>query len=191
MKRLLLATALFTLASGALAQFKWRDAAGGVHYGDNPPRDALDVQRLGLGGGAGDDPLRGLPFELRRTASTYPVVLYTSPQCAPCGAARELLRSRGIPFSERVVASREDFDQFQRLGHGSAVPVLTVGTQVLRMFQPEDWNRLLDAAGYPRTSQLPRNWRAPEPRPLVPKPDAATTASAQDAEPAPAVRSTR
>jgi glutaredoxin len=190
MKRLLLVAALLASTSGALAQFKWKDAAGGVHYGDNPPRDALELQRLGHSAPSGDDPLRGLPFELRRTASTYPVVLYTSEPCAPCAAARELLRARGVPYTERTISSREDLDQFQRLGHGSAVPVLTVGSQVQRMFQPQDWNRLLDAAGYPRSSQLPRNWRAPPPQPLVPKAAAPAAAGPDATEPAADARPT-
>ena len=37
----------------------------------------------------------------------FPVTLYTSTNCAPCGAGRTLLASRGIPFSERTVATND------------------------------------------------------------------------------------
>jgi hypothetical protein len=35
------------------------------------------------------------------------------------------------------------------------VPVLKLGTQVLRGFEEAPWNQALDAAGYPRTGILP------------------------------------
>ena len=61
-----------------------------------------------------------------------------------------------------------------------------------------EWSQYLDAAGYPRTSQLPASFRNPEPRPLVaatqPVPRAAPEAArapqraeaAPPSEPAPA-----
>jgi glutaredoxin len=180
-KHALTGALLLGFAGAASAQFKWTDEAGRVNYGDYPPREARNVERIDQRVPDSDDPLRTAPFELRRAASNFPVVLYSGAQCAPCDAARDLLRARGIPFSERTIASREDYDQFQRLGYGSLVPVLTVGRQAQRQFQPDDWNRLLDAAGYPRTSQLPREWSPPAPQPLVARAVLPADASAGEA----------
>jgi glutaredoxin len=190
MLRTWIAALLLAQAMAAAAQYKWTDANGRVNYGDNPPRNAQNIERIDRRPAAADDPLQGLPFELRRAASTYPVTLYTGKDCSPCDAARNLLLARGVPYSERTVTSREDIDQFQRLGYGSAVPVVVIGTLTQRQFQPDEWHKLLDAAGYPRTSQLPPGWKLPPPEPLVAPPPPQPAAEAEAAE-APPVTSTR
>lgn len=161
------AALLAAAASAALAQFKWLDADGRVSYGDSPPRDARSVQRVGETVAPDTDPLRALPFELRRAAENFPVGLFTARDCAPCDAARSLLRGRGVPYTERIIASQEDAAQFKKLGFGEAVPVIQVGRQTMRAFEATELNLLLDNAGYPRTSQLPRTWQPAAPRALV------------------------
>ncbi|HXF45490.1 MAG TPA: glutaredoxin family protein [Burkholderiaceae bacterium] len=166
----------------ACAQYKWIDADGRVAYGDNPPRDARNVQRVDARGASGEaDALAALPFELRRTARDFPVTLYTTRDCAPCEAARALLAARGIPYAERTVTTPHDLEALEKLGHGKRLPVLTVGRQVQREFEAGAWNALLDAAGYPRASQLPRTWQQPAPQPLAPRsePAAAGETAAQ------------
>jgi hypothetical protein len=184
----LVAALLF--AAPVAAQFKWTDADGRVVYGDSPPRDARNIERLGLRGPAARDPLLDLPFELRRTVESFPVVLYSARDCTPCAAARRLLLGRGVPFTERLIASPEDFEQFKRLGFGTEVPVITVGRRTQRAFEPNELNALLDEAGYPRESRLPRNWQPAEARPLVEPAPAAAAATTDDAE-APAPRRPR
>jgi glutaredoxin len=165
---------LCVLAAGGLApaaaQYKWSDAEGRTVYGDSPPRDARNVQRLDARSASGEaDALAALPFESRRAAQQFPVILYTTANCPPCDAARELLRARGIPYGERTIASKEDSDQFEKLDLGSRLPVLTVGRQAQREFETKAWHAALDAAGYPRSAQLPRNWPV-APVPLAPRP---------------------
>lgn len=156
------------LAAPALAQYKWTAPDGSTAYGDRPPVGARDVQKLGSGAAPGaNDPLQGLPFELRRAAQSFPVRLYTTPGCAPCDAGREALRARGVPFEERTVVSRADLEALLRLGHGGDLPLLTVGRQAQRGFEPRAWMSVLDAAGYPAASQLPRNWQPATPRPIT------------------------
>ena len=67
----------------------------------------------------------GLPYELRQVVQRYPVTLYTSDECGPCGAGRSLLVTRGVPFEERTVKTNEDVDALQRLS-GQDVPAAAV-----------------------------------------------------------------
>jgi glutaredoxin len=162
---------LCVFALPVAAQYRWTDADGRVGYGDSPPREARNVERIDLrGDDGGGGLLRGLPYELRRVAERHPVVLYTTAPCAPCESARDLLRARGIPYVERTVTTNEDVEQLQRIAGTSRLPVLAVGRQLERSFEPGAWNALLDLAGYPRTSLLTRGWQGPAPTPLAPPP---------------------
>lgn len=161
---------LCAVALPAAAQYKWTDADGRVGYGDSPPREARNIQRIDLrSDDGGNELLRGLPYALRRVAEQHPVVLYTTAPCAPCDAGRELLRARGVPFVERTVNSNDDIDELQRIAGTNRLPVLAVGRQFERSFETGAWNALLDLAGYPRSSLLTRSWQPPAPRPLVPQ----------------------
>lgn len=153
----------------ALAQFKWIDARGQVNYGDNPPSDARSVERVNAPADPAD-PQSGLPFEVRRAAQNFPVTLYTTEACTSCQQARDVLRSRGVPFAERTIASTEDLEEARKIGVGSTVPVLAVGRQMLREPDFGLWNRTLDDAGYPRNASLPRSYQNPPARPVVDRP---------------------
>jgi glutaredoxin len=107
-----------------------------------------------------------LPFEVRQAATKYPVTLYTTTgACDPCNAGRQLLKQRGIPFTERQAVTGEDVDALERITGGRDAPTLTVGAQVLRGFATDPWTQTLDAAGYPRDSRLPSTY---QPRPVAP-----------------------
>jgi hypothetical protein len=45
--------------------------------------------------------------------------------------------------------------------------VLTIGAQRVKGFSDVEWGQDLDAAGYPKTSQLPATYRNPPASPLV------------------------
>ncbi|HEU0203822.1 MAG TPA: glutaredoxin family protein [Burkholderiaceae bacterium] len=167
MKVGVLALSLFFAVGAAQAQFKWTDANGKVYYGDNPPRDARNITRVGSAAADPADPFAGFPFELRRAVENFPVTLYTSSNCGPCDAGRSLLQARGVPFAEKTVSSEQDIEELQRLGLGKRVPVLVAGRQNVKEFETSAWHALLDSAGYPRTSRLPRTWTAPAAQPLV------------------------
>jgi glutaredoxin len=112
--------------------------------------------------------LESLPFELRQTASRYPVVFYTGPGCGPCSGGRALLSSRGVPYSEKTVTTNDDIEALKRLTNGAAsLPILTIGGQQLRGFSEVEWSQFLDAAGYPKTSQLPASYTPAPASPLV------------------------
>lgn len=154
-------------ASASQAQYKVTGPDGKVTYTDRPPisTDSKVTALNARGGGASEV---ALPLDLRRAVSRYPVTLFVANgACEPCDAARQLLRQRGIPFSERQVQNTEDSDALERLSGGRDAPTLSIGSQVLRGLAPEVWQSYLDAAGYPRESQLPANYQYAPAAPVV------------------------
>lgn len=168
--RALAAAGLALLACGAAqAQYKVVNPDGSVTYTDRPPvASNVRVTNLGRPGAPGLSAADvNLPPDLRTAVQRYPVVLYTSADCAPCDAGRRLLIQRGVPFSERRATSDEDVLALERIVGGRTVPALTVGAQPLRGLSETDWAAYLDAAGYPKENKLPRGWQPPEPQPVV------------------------
>jgi glutaredoxin len=169
--------ALVLVASGAMAQPIYRqvDKNGKVTFSDRAP--SASTEPAGQQGAAAPSSANtaGLPYELRQVAQRYPVTLYSGDECGPCGAARTLLTTRGIPFEERTVKSNADIEALQRLSNQNALPLLTIGSQQLKGFSDVEWSQYLDAAGYPKSNSLPAGYRNGPVRPLV----------AQQATPAP------
>ncbi len=130
-----------------------------------------------------------LPFELRQVVGKFPVTLYTSSSCAPCDSGRNLLLSRGVPFSEKTVATAQDADALQGLSGGTSLPFLTIGAQHVAGFSASEWTQYLNAAGYPERSKLPPSYRSPTAAPLtVPEKPAVPETPAPAAQaPAPVV----
>ncbi len=141
---------------------------GKVTFSDKPPTDArgTPAQSLAITRSAGTG-TAGLPVELRTATERFPVTIYTGADCGPCISARSFLVSRGVPFTERTVSSNDDIEALQRLSGGRSLPFATIGGQHIRGFSNSEWSQYLDAAGYPRTSQLPPSYRNPDPSPLV------------------------
>ena len=164
-------------------------ADGKITFSDKPPAAADNATATGAGGkpvGLGG---ASLPFELRQVASKYPVTLYTSSNCAPCGSGRALLSSRGIPFTEKTVTSPEDSEALQRISGESSLPFLTIGGQQLKGYADAEWTQFLDAAGYPKTSALPASYRNPSASPLVAVQKQAPAAKPEETPRAPATPS--
>ncbi len=115
----------------------------------------------------GSPNLNGLPFEVRQAAARYPVTLYTAPGCNSCGTGRSMLMNRGIPFSEKTVISNDDFEALKRISGNNGLPMLTIGAQQLKGYGESEWSQFLDAAGYPKTSQLPPSYLPAPASPLV------------------------
>jgi glutaredoxin len=168
-QRITLAVAL--LGAGVVsAQTVYRIVGpdGKVTFSDKPPASAEQgkVQATGVGAAA---VAAGsvLPTELRQATAKFPVTLYTAPDCGPCGSGRNILTTRGIPFNERTVTNAEDLASLQRISGQGSLPFLTIGTQKITGFSSEEWTQYLDAAGYPKSSQLPAGFRNAPAAPLV------------------------
>lgn len=155
-------------ASHAQTIYRIQGADGKVTFSDKPPTaEQGKITSTGIGSRADTSGGTALPYELRQVASKYPVVLYSTAKCAPCDTGRALLNGRGIPFNERTVSTQEDQDYLKRISGESSLPYLTIGGQKIKGLSDVEWNQYLDAAGYPKTSALPPNYKNPAPSPLV------------------------
>lgn len=141
---------------------------GKVTFTDRPPAEGqAAAPATVVGMAAGGSSTGTLPLELRNVVSRYPVTLYTSPECGPCGAARSYLTTRGVPYTERTVTTNDDIKALSNLAGEARLPFATIGGQHVSGFSDQEYGAYLDAAGYPKTSQLPSSWRNPAPAPLV------------------------
>ena len=182
---LLLCAALW--ATGSVAQYKWIDQDGKVNYGDRMPANptrVLPAPAIGARGSS-DGAQPALPVALQTAVARFPVLLFTTPggECIPCASARSHLSRRGVPFSEKTLATEADLAAFRQLGFKDpGVPALSVGRERLIGYEAQAWDRLLDASAYPKTSMLPAGYPRSAPEPLAaPRPAAGTLAG--DASP--------
>ena len=155
---------------------------GRVTFSDKPPVGNDNATATGRGGKALELPNGALPFELRQVSSRFPVTIYTTNNCAPCGSGRNLLIGRGVPFTERTVNTPEDTDALIRISGENTLPFLTIGGQKIKGFADTEWTQFLDAAGYPASSKLPGNFRNAPPAPLVAVQKPAEPVAAADSE---------
>ncbi|HJW23356.1 MAG TPA: DUF4124 domain-containing protein [Rhodocyclaceae bacterium] len=151
--RHLVVLAIALASASAWAQtYRWVDPATGktIISDTPPPATAKSVVRKDSELAVGSQ-----SFAVRRAAENYPVVLYTSADCAtPCRQARDLLNGRGVPFEEKMLQTPEDAAELKKLVGDVYVPVLKVGKQPVRGFQAESYDNLLDLAGYPSTAPI-------------------------------------
>jgi glutaredoxin len=170
LRKALAAGALLIAAASAQAQAVYRIVGpdGKITFSDKPPAaGTAKLSPASRDGKSADAGLQALPFELRQVVQRFPVTLYSAANCVPCGNGRNLLASRGIPFSERTVSSVEDNEALLRLSGESALPLLTIGGQQIKGFSDSEWNQFLTVAGYPASSALPASYRNPPVAPLV------------------------
>jgi glutaredoxin len=167
---LLAAGLLLIVSAGAVqAQTLYRNVGpdGRVTFSDVPP-PAGAATAAGVGSGAAPASAGvALPYDLQQVVNRYPVTLYTGDACGPCGSGRILLTARGIPFTERTVTTPEDAAALQRMSGDTSLPFITIGGQQIKGYADTEWTQFLDAAGYPKTSQLPPGYRASAPTPFV------------------------
>lgn len=179
--RVAIAFVLAVYAVAASAQlYRWSDEKGRVHITDTPPpASARGAQRLNV---PGNTVAAQAPYELERATEAFPVTLYTSPSCkAPCASARSALNKRGVPFKEVQVWDEASNAELKQVSRANEVPTLVVGRSVHVGFEQGAFDRLLDAARYPKAGAIPaRSQGAPEP------PEGYVAQSGRDgAEPAP------
>lgn len=167
--RTVIFAALLGAACAASAQmYRWTDDKGRVHLTDTPPpSSAKGVQtRSPSAGGNTAAEAAGQPYALQLATKNYPVTLYTAPDCRPCGPARKLLNSRGVPFREVSVVDERQAEELKKVAGGLSVPTISVGSSVQAGFEEGSYHSMLDIAGYPRTGILPaRNQTEPKPAP--------------------------
>jgi glutaredoxin len=167
--RCALAFLLVLVASSALAQaqlWRWTDERGRVHITDTPPPpNAKNVQAPTKSGREKDaEAAANEPYALQMARKDFPVTLYSTPGCEACGEARKLLNARGIPFQEVSVSDEKSLEQLKAAVGSTSVPAIIIGSTVQKGFEEATYQRLLDAAGYPKAGVLkPRNQAEPKP----------------------------
>lgn len=161
------------MAPAAWGAYKVVGPDGRVTYTDRPPAGEV-AQPVGK-------PQAGvstvaLPYELQQVVNRHPVTLYTTRECSVCETGRQLLRSRGVPYTEKTVDTPEDIRAFNAQESSNRLPTLRIGGKQIIGLQQTEWNTYLDAAGYPQQSKLPPGYTQPEATPLVPpKPASSAT----------------
>jgi glutaredoxin len=165
--KLIAIMAIITPASGQLyAQqvYKSIDKNGRVTYSETPPLPGSGDKLTGDSAAA-----PSLPYALQQVVSRYPVTLYTTADCGPCISARLMLTQRGVPFKELTVSTNEDIAAYKKLNADNNFPLITIAAQQLKGYEESEWTKYLDAAGYPKSSTLPRNYKNAEATSLTPK----------------------
>ena len=165
--KLVVSLAIITPAIGpsyAQQVYKSVDKNGRVTYSEVPPLPGSGDKLTGDSAAS-----VSLPYALQQVVSRYPVTLYTTADCGPCINARLMLTQRGVPFTERTVSSNEDLTAYKRLNSDNNFPLATIAAQQLKGYEESEWTKYLDAAGYPKSSNLPRNYRNAEPVSLTQK----------------------
>ena len=154
----------------AFAQYRWTDPSGQINYGDAPPAEAKNLSRVdGRPRVEGADPTGGIPFEVRKAMSAFPITLYTAQDCGPCESARAWLRRRGTPYQEVLVETDVDAEELKRRVGTTSVPVMMLGRTPHLGFKEGAWTVAVNAAGYPAQIVLPPTYRAEPPKPILPR----------------------
>jgi glutaredoxin len=183
LKAITLPLMLALLAAGAQAQTVYRIVGpdGKVTFSDRAPdTPSKNTQTVNTSVGGTESSAAGLPYELGKVATRFPVTIFTGQNCPPCDSGRQFLISRGIPFTERTINTNQDLQALKALGSDSSLPFAKIGGQNLSGFSESEWTQYLDAAGYPKTSQLPANYRRPAATPLTQPAKAAPATAASD-----------
>lgn len=119
--------------------YKWTDAQGRIHYSDAPPPAAKTTQ-IKLQTYTG-------PAQVSRTATADSgVTIYTTEWCGVCKRAKVYFQQNGVPYREWDVEKTEyGAIKFQQLG-GGGVPIITVGSQKMKGFEPTAFMRMWQGA---------------------------------------------
>lgn len=62
---------------------------------------------------------------------TKMILIYTTPACPYCHAAKELLHQKGVPFREIDVSDDAEFDALVRKTGWKTVPQIFIGDQMI------------------------------------------------------------
>lgn len=154
---------LLAMAAVHAQLYRWTDEQGRVHITDTvPPPNARNVQKKAAPAASTSAPAPVEPYSLTLIRGKFPITLYTTPGCDSCADARKLLNARGLPFSEISVTTDQQIAELKEKANTNSVPVMIVGSTIQRGYEEGAYNKLLDAAGYPKLGALPpRNQAEP------------------------------
>jgi glutaredoxin len=149
--------------------YQWKDAQGHTVYSDQaPPPSVRNAEQKSFKGSIIES---GESYAAQTAREKYPVTLYASACGIPCDQARQLLKTRGVPFSNKdPQASPEAEAELKKLTGQLRVPVLVVGSDRIDGFEAGQWQAALDRAGYPKSApfgskSVPATASTPTPAP--------------------------
>jgi glutaredoxin len=127
--------------------YRWTDADGKVHFGDEPPaqRKAESVELKY--NQVGSTPVPPGTFD-----SGQRVMVYSAVWCGVCTRAKAFLKSRAVPFTEYdIETSRKGREDYRRL-QGTGVPIILVGDERMNGFSATRLTGMLEQAGHLRAT---------------------------------------
>lgn len=139
---MLLAAPLTTLA---ITVVECSDKDGTTSFRDRcPPGSAKTGEKRIVGVSEHKDPT------LDEISKNHPVTLYSVPNCDACDLVRQVLQTRGIPFSEKSVAEDPaNQAELKTAAGATTVPTVTIGTEVISGYSRAALDSGLTRAGFP------------------------------------------
>jgi glutaredoxin len=134
--------------------YRWVDERGAVSYSDQPPPpSAKNAQKLKGKGNVVE--VDKEPYELKQAKSLSPVTLYVTACGHICTQATDFLKQRGIPYATKDPTKEPEIAvELKKLSGAVEVPVIVVGGSHFKGFDATTWNRMLDAANYPKAAEV-------------------------------------
>ncbi len=132
-------------ASAAVTVLECIDGAGNASFRDKCPPGSTK---------AGDKVLLGVSAKKAKTveeiAAANPVVVYSVPNCDPCDLVRNVLSTRGVPFTEKNVQDNATIQTELKTKTGDlSVPAVLIGATALQGYNRAALDSALSRAGYP------------------------------------------
>lgn len=156
---LLLLLSIAVFPAYAQGVYKWTDAKGVVHYGDEAPAEgkyaevALDpptsapAEKPNGQGAAAQSTRHAQPNALAQRRQPLDIVMYARSDCGYCAKARRFFGERGIAFVEKDVQRQpQAAAEWKRLG-GVAVPLFVINGVVSSGFSAEGMTQRLTRYG--------------------------------------------
>jgi len=130
--------------------YRWVDKSGAVHYSDQAPTEhvkKIEQRKLAPNVIDGQE-----SYLVKDASGKNPVVLFGG-DCGPlCSNAKSLLEKRGIPYTLKdPQVNKTDAAALNELTGAMELPVIKIGKQMIKGFEPTRWNVMLDEAGYPQS----------------------------------------
>ena len=134
---------LWAGAADAQIVYRWTDANGKVHYGNEPPAGAKarSEVRERINSYAGPPQVQS-----SAAAPSGTVVMYATSWCGYCAQARAHFAQKGIRYVEHdVEKSAAANAEFRNLG-GRGVPLIVFGRERMNGFSPDTFDAMLARA---------------------------------------------
>lgn len=146
---LMLLPLVLILPGKAFAEiYRWTDAQGRVHFGDEPPKQqGAQAEIVTLKNPTVYDAPSWVEREVLSPTDEVAgkpkkVVMYSTEWCGVCKKAERYFRQKGIPFRKRDIdKSSSARKQYDRLG-GRGVPLILVGKKRLDGFSPASFEQI-------------------------------------------------